>query len=298
MKCPLFSIIIVSLNGRDRIQMPLDSLRQCELFGGEIILVDNGSTDGLSKFVRKNYPEVRIVRSPKNLGFAGGNNLGIMNAKGEILVLLNDDTEPEPDWLVPFEKAFREDTELGIAGCKLIYPDKKTIQHLGGYMEPNGLSKHVSYGDEVDKGEDCRSFEVDYVTGAAFAIRRKMMKKVGILDPGFWPIYFEETDYCERAKKAGWKIKIFPESVVVHYESQTTDRYSPRFLRLYHRNRWRFLIKNRTGKELLKAIRAELRWIVTNRLWDQFLPLTHAYAWAVIQYKEARLQSQSERGRR
>lgn len=281
-----FSVIIVSLNGRDRIAMPLDAMRKCTRFNGEVIVVDNGSKDGLSAFVRENYPEVNLVESPKNLGFAGGNNLGILNSTGKILVLLNDDTEPRPDWLNSLDEEFLKNPKLGIAGCKLLYPDGKTIQHLGGTISRNGLTNHLDYGLDESQQTVLEPREVDYVTGAAFAFRRSLVRDVGLLDPRFWPIYFEETDFCVRTRRKGWQIKVIPQSVVIHHESQTTVRFSYRFMFMYHRNRMRFLLKNNFGLDLLRVLREEARWLSGNAPWDHLRPLAHAYGDTVVSLPE------------
>ncbi len=266
--------------------MPLNAMRKCTRFRGEVLVVDNGSSDGLSAFVRENYPEVKLVSSPKNLGFAGGNNLGILNSKGKILVLLNDDTEPREDWLHSIDQAFSADPKLGIAGCKLLYPDQKTIQHLGGTISRNGLTNHLDYGRDESQQTVLQPLEVDYVTGAAFAFRRSLVRHVGLLDPRFWPIYFEETDFCVRARRKGWKIKVLPESVVIHHESQTTVRFSYRFMFMYHRNRMRFLLKNNFGLDLLRVLREEARWLSGNSPWDHLRPLAQAYGDTVLSLPE------------
>ncbi|MBX3729861.1 MAG: glycosyltransferase family 2 protein [Candidatus Sumerlaeia bacterium] len=281
-----FSIVIVSLNGRERLAMPLDALRRCDPPADEVIVVDNGSSDGTSDFVREHYPEVLLVRAPHNLGFAGGNNLGLLNASGDVLVLLNDDTEPETDWLAPLHAAFHDDPRLGIAGVRLLYPDRQTIQHLGGTIEPNGLTKHLDYGATLDEQKVHEPLDADYVTGAALAIRRQTVREIGLLDAGFWPIYFEEVDWCERARRRHWHVRVYPASTVIHHESQTTVKMSRRFLTMYNRNRLRFLLKHRRGRALLRAVRAEARWLAGHRPWDNFWPLALAYAWAVLQWRE------------
>ncbi len=278
------SIVIVSLNGRDRIAMPLDALRRCTPPADEIIVVDNGSDDGLSEFVAGHYPEVRLVRAPRNLGFAGGNNLGIINATTDIVILLNDDTDPHADWLAPLLAAFERNPRLGVGGCSLLYPGNDKIQHRGGVIHANGLTDHVAWG-ETWSAEEALPAEVpsEYVTGAAMAIRRGVFADVGLLDAGFWPIYFEEVDFCTRARGAGWDCAVIPASVVVHHESQTTGRLSPRFLRTYHRNRIRYLIKNRTLFGLLRAMRHEVRWIMEHHPWEHLWPCALAYAWVPFQ---------------
>lgn len=283
-----FSVVIVSWNGRDRIALPLEALRRADPAPAEVIVVDNGSRDGLARFIRKAYPEVRVVRARENLGFAGGNNLGIVNAGGEAVVLLNDDTEPEPGWLAPLAEAFEADKQLGIAGCRLVYPDRRTVQHLGGVVHANGLTDHLAWGEEATP-DDPRApvaIEAEYVTGAAMAIRRKVIATTGLLDAGFWPIYFEEVDFCERARRASWNIAVVPRSTVVHHESRTTGRLSPGFLRLYHRNRLRFLIKNRPLHQWPRILRAEARWLVRHRPWDNLWACALAYAAAPGQWME------------
>ncbi|MCB2155479.1 glycosyltransferase family 2 protein [bacterium] len=281
-----FSIVIVSLNGRQRLALPLEALRRCDPVPFETIVVDNGSTDGTSEFVAAECPEAILVRSPHNLGFAGGNNLGVLNARGDVVILLNDDTEPDPDWLAPLAEAFAADPKLGIAGCRLLYPGRETIQHLGGVIHPNGLTNHIDYGVPVAEQTIHEPTDMNYVTGAAMAIRRRAIGRIGLLDEGFWPIYFEEIDYCTRAWRAGWKVRVFPTSTVIHHESQTTERLSRRFLTMYNRNRWRYLLKNRRGLDLLRAIRAEGRWIAQNAPWDNLWSCARAYAWAAIQWRE------------
>jgi GT2 family glycosyltransferase len=114
------------------------------------------------------------------------------------------------------------------------------------------------------------------VTGAAFVINRFLLGLLGPLDEAFWPIYYEETDLCWRAAEIGYVSYLVPASRVVHHESMTTDRLSPGFLRKYHRNRWRFMIKNFSRRELMRALRAEVRWLRGHRPSDHYLPLLTA----------------------
>lgn len=280
------SVVIVSLNGRARISMPLDALRRGTPPPDQVIVVDNGSTDGLAAFVQREYPEVTLVSSPRTLGFAGGNNLGILNADGDLVILLNDDTEPEPDWIAPLTEYLEARPEVGVVGCRLLYPGSRKVQHLGAVVHPNGLTDHVAWGEEESASADREPFEVPYVTGAAFGIRRAALASVGLLDDGYWPIYFEELDWCERARSAGWGIYVVPRSTVVHHESQTTLKYSPRFLQMYHKNRVRFLLKNRSLGAWPGILRAEARWMVGHTPWDSLWPCALAYSWGAVQAVE------------
>lgn len=242
----------------------------------ELIVVDNGSSDRTSEVVREGFPGVKLLRAPRNLGFAGGNNLGIKASRGEIIVLLNDDTEIEPEWLTASRSAAERLKDWGILGAKLLYPDRKTIQHAGGKILPNALTQHIGNG-EIDYGQFDEIRPCDYVTGAAFFIRRELLNKIGLLDAGFFPIYFEEVDYCWRARRRGYQVYYVPEIRVYHYESRTTNKFSKGFLYKYHRNRIRFMLKNFSLKRLMSACRFELKWLLQNRPRDVMLPLLVAY---------------------
>lgn len=280
-----FSIVIVSLNGEKALPVCIEALKKTNWENFEVILVDNGSSDSTSDVVRELWSNVKIIRVPENLGFAGGNNVGIKEAKGDWVVLLNDDTEVDAKWLRAFDKTSDENPDAGILGCKLLYPNSNIIQHAGCWIEPNGLSHHYGYGEE-DKGQHNKIRECEYVTGAAFAISRKVINKIGILDAKFFPIYFEEIDYCKRAQKAGFKILYVPDSVVIHHESRTTTKFSKGFLIKYHKNRMRYLFKNKSPRELLAAFKHEAKWLIKHKPADVYTPLLRAYFSILFQLPE------------
>jgi len=278
---PFFSIIIVSLNGGPVIARALESLRATDYDRYEVIVVDNGSTDNLAEVVKTGFPEALLIQSPINLGFAGGNNLGMRQAQGAVLVLLNDDTEVRPGWLRAWAEAMRERPRWGVLGCKLLYPGGRLIQHAGGVVESNGQTHHIGYEQE-DDGRFDAMLACDYVTGAAIALRRAMTLRLGPLDEKYFPIYFEETDYCWQARRVGYEVLYVPGAVVIHHESRTQGRFSFRFVFRYTRCRMRFLLKCFSRRELLRAARQELRW------WRRFgnrafyLPFLAGYAAALL----------------
>lgn len=271
---PLASVIICSLNGADRLPACLSAVLRSTYPKLEVIVVDNGSSDGTGDVARR-FGGVKVLRSERNLGFAGGNNLGLAAAKGDFFVLLNDDTEVAPDWLEPLAEAVMALPDWGILGCLLLYPGGERIQHAGGYIESNGLTKHFGYGEPLP-AEPLPVARVPYVTGAAFVINRFMYGLLGPLDEKYFPIYFEETDLCWRAAEVGFASYVVPASRVVHHESMTQGVYSRVFLRRYHRNRWRFILKNFPRRDLLRAVRAEMRWLRDPHTGDHVGPLLHA----------------------
>ncbi len=274
---PKVSVIVISLNGEKVIGACLESLSKTEYSPLEILVVNNGSSDSTPQIVGEQYPTVRLINLPRNLGFAGGNNVGLRVVTGDILILLNDDTTVDPQWVSELVKVMKLNPSVGIAGCKLYYPDGKTLQHAGGYINSHGLSNHYGKG-EIDQGQCNTLREVDYVTGAAFAIRKELTLKLGFLDTRYHPIYFEETDYCFRARKQGYRVVYVPKSIVCHYESQNTGLGSSGFFFKYHKNRVRFLIRNFTAEQLAQAIEPELKWLWSVRRGPEFKPCLKAHA--------------------
>jgi GT2 family glycosyltransferase len=273
---PFVSVVIVSLNGGGVIGRALNSLREDGYANKEVLVVDNGSTDDLADVVRRDHPRVRLIQSPVNLGFAGGNNLGIRYAEGDIVVLLNDDTEVLPGWLDALVRASQSRPHWGVMGCKLLYPDGKTIQHAGGYIDPNANTHHIGY-EQPDDGRFDQLIACDYVTGAAFAIRRGLLDKIGPLDDQYFPIYFEETDYCFQTRMADCEVLYVPDAVVIHHESRTQARYSFRFIYRYNCGRLRFLLKCYPARALVRAARCELCWWFRPYSYECYWPVFRAY---------------------
>jgi GT2 family glycosyltransferase len=276
-----FSVIIVSLNGAKRLPACLNALSESlDAFANatETLVVDNGSNDGTSQVIKDGFPWVKLLCAERNLGFAGGNNLGIDAAEGEIVILLNDDTYPQAGWLDVLDATARQLTNWAALGCLLLYPETRDVQHAGGIIEPNALSKHIGWGDPESEWAHREPFEADYVSGAAMAISREALDAIGTLDAKFFPIYFEETDFCVRAREAGWGIWMVPQAIVLHDESQVTQVRSAGFYAKYQTNRIRFVLKTKSLRNLLRWARAEFRWLKGHHPWDQAIPLIKAWA--------------------
>ncbi len=278
---PLFSIVIVSLNGSDVLPGCLQSLRESQYQNREVIVVNNGSTDSTAAIVREQFPEVQLLDLPKNHGFAGGNNQGIRASRGEIVLLLNDDTICTPSMIDHLIQPFLNDPKTGIAGCKILYPDRETIQHAGAEILANGCTRHIGYREQ-DHGQYNEPCDVDYVTGCAMAIRRSLFQKIGLLDDRYFPIYFEEIEFAVRAKKAGSRVVYCPQAVLYHLESKTEVIYSQNFFFRMHRGRWRFILKNFSAKQICRVIKPELRYIRYMGKWKEGRALLRAYFYILI----------------
>ncbi|MCC6191178.1 MAG: glycosyltransferase family 2 protein, partial [Anaerolineales bacterium] len=229
----------------------------------EVIVVDNASADGSADWVAARYGHdrrVRLLRQTANLGFGGGCNAGLAQARGDVLVLLNQDTEVRPDWLAALVDALAAGPAIGIAGSKALYPDG-TLQHAGGHIDTQGNGSHLGYR-RPDQGQFDRPADVDYVTGASLALRRDLYDAIGGFDEGFGQAYCEDMDLCLRARAAGWRVVYAPRSVLVHKEESRAATPGHGALLLFQRNRLRVVAKHwsraRLENEFLPAERAWL----------------------------------------
>jgi GT2 family glycosyltransferase len=253
------SVVVPVWNGRKYLGPCLDAVLEQDMAGSEIIVVDDGSTDGSADFVAEYYPQVQLVRKEHNEGYAAACNLGMERAQGDVLVLLNQDTRVEEGWLRALAAAV-EDESVGVAGCKILYPDGRLIQHAGGWIDwPLGLARHYGKG-EPDEGQWDEPRRVEYVTGASFAFRRDVMDTVGRLDEGFRPGYYEDADYCLRVRAAGRDIVHEPRAALVHAESTSlSDRRA--ISSAYQRGRLRLVLKHVPPERLLaEFVPAEERY--------------------------------------
>lgn len=256
---PTTSVILPVWNGMADLPACLAALTAQAPAPGEIIAVDNASTDGSAAWIAAHYPQVRLICNEQNLGFGGACNLGLDAARGDMLVLLNQDTEVRPGWLAGLMAELDAHPTAGIVGSKALYPDG-TIQHAGGEIDAQGAGRHRGL-HTPDTGEFDTPGEVEYVSGASLALRRAVYLQIGGFDPGFHPAYCEDVDLCLRARAAGWTVRYAPQSVLVHNERSAAATQDPAGMLRYHRHRLRLVCKH---------------WPLA-RLQDEFLPAESAW---------------------
>ena len=240
---PIASIIIPVHNKVDYTQRCLEALDQHTPRGlYEIILVDNGSSDRTGEFLSSISAEVKVIRNPKNLGFAKACNQGGFLSRCKYLTFLNNDTEAMGGWLEHLLDEVERDPLVGATGAKLVYPDGR-IQEAGGIIFSDGKGWNFGNGDDARKDIYNRRCEVDYCSGACLLVRRELFLKLGGLDERYSPAYYEETDLCFGLRKLGFKVTYRPDAVVIHHESATAGSGPSSFKRYIEINRQKFVAK-------------------------------------------------------
>jgi GT2 family glycosyltransferase len=214
-----------------------------------VAIVDNGSSDGSLEAAEAAFPDVVAIRLPENLGFGAAANVAFARIGGDPLIVLNPDVVLRPAWVEAVIDAFAADPGIGIVGGKLLYPDERTIQHAGGIIiRPLMLADHRQYGES--DGPTDEACDVDYVTGAALAIRQAAFESLDGFDPHYF-LYYEEADLCFRARAAGWRVHYRPDAVGIHRESMSVGRESSRYYLWYHTSRVRFALTHLSAATVL-----------------------------------------------
>lgn len=215
----------------------------------EIVIVDNASADGSAAVLRAAFPEMTVIENSENLGYAGGNNVGIRYALergADYVLLLNNDTVVSPTLLQDLVAAAESDRGIGIVGPKIYdYHDPTTIWFTGAMIDWwTGASPHIGLG-ERDHGQYNQRVAVDRLTGCAMMVRRDVFERVGLFDPEYF-LYYEDVDFCVRAAKAGYQLYCIQTTKVWHKVSSSTGANEKSALHAYYqtRNRLLFLYKN------------------------------------------------------
>lgn len=254
------SVIVPVWNGLIDLPACLDAVLMQSYPDFEVIVMDDGSTDGSADYVTQHYPSVRVSQNEHNFGYSITCNKGLDLAEGDVLVLLNQDTEAHPGWLDALVEAIKSDRKVGIVGGKCLYPGGD-IQHAGGYLDARGAGYHYGYG-EKDEGQYERRREVEFVTGANLAISRLALDAIGKLDEGYAPAYFEDVDWCLRARDAGFRVLYEPRAVITHKEASLLAGEDRESMGLFHRNRLRLVLTHWSLSRLVgEFCKEESQWL-------------------------------------
>jgi len=255
LKYEKISIVILNYNGKNLLKKCLRSIQKNTIYKNyEVIVVDNDSHDKSMEMVKKLFPKIKMIQNPENYGFPKGNNIGlkkaIKNKNVKFVLLLNNDTEVTKNWLKEMVRVANSDERIGIVGSKLILPNGKIQKSCCNYKY--GLSrKFAPQKREV----------VDSLVAACMLIKRSVIEKIGFLDENFFPIYYEDVDFCLRAEKVGYRTVYAPQSKVYHHKGITMKKQDWQF-EAYHTNRLRFFSKHFPTSWLIIRFLIELRNIL------------------------------------
>lgn len=243
---PLVSVLILNWNGKRDTSECLDSLAGWKK--GEIIVVDNGSTDGSEEYFKEKYPSVRVIQSGANLGYAGGNNVGIraaLEGGADYVLLLNNDTKVDSTLVDTLVEGFSLKPDAGILGAKiLLMAEPSRLDHFGGIWDKaRGDFSYIGWR-ELDQEQAYPPFiPLDYACGACIMVKREVFEQVGLLEERFF-LYFEETDFCFRARRAGYAIYAYPKAKVLHKVSASFTGGKPHSTYFFWRNRFLWMERN------------------------------------------------------
>jgi GT2 family glycosyltransferase len=250
------SITICSWNTLADLRACLQSLRQAKDEARfEVVVVDNNSEDGSPDMVEAEFPEFRLLRQSKNLGFTGGHNLALAERKGFHAALLNSDTVVHPGAIRDLAQAMKDHPDWGIIGPKLLNPDGSLQYSCRTWPNPFAAAfRNTLLGRLFPKNKLTRSYlmedwdhattrEVDWVSGAALFIRGETLEQIGGLDPEFF-MFCEDVDLCKRTWKAGQKVVYLPSAVITHAIGRSTDKAPNRMIGRFHRSMFRYYQKH------------------------------------------------------
>ncbi|MDD2797838.1 MAG: glycosyltransferase family 2 protein [Bacteroidales bacterium] len=265
------SIITVNYNGFAITCELIDSLYRVG-FDGEIIVVDNGSKEDESKWIAEKYPKITAIRSNENLGFSGGNNLGIRVAKGDYLFFLNNDTTLTEQIWIPLIERLNSTSDIGMVCPKIMFEYAPDTIQFAGYTELHSITlRNAMIGfNQKDEGQYQIAHTTPYAMGAAMMTHKRVIEKAGEM-PECYFLYYEELDWSERIKEVGFTIWYEPMAYIFHKESAATGRMSA--LKQYYltRNRLFFVKRNLKGIAIPIAIVYQLLISLTKNCFQSLL---------------------------
>ena len=292
---PLVSIITVNYNQPEMTVAMLDSIRNLAYPNLEVFVVDNGSKQNPIPALEVQFPEIIGIRSDENLGFAGGNNLAVPKAKGELIFFVNNDTELADGLIEKLVACFENIPKLGaVSPLIMYYPGPETngkniIQFLGA-TEVNSFTarnKTLAVGEEnTGQYRDKPAYPSPYAHGAAMMVHQQVIQEVGPLSNLFF-LYYEELDWCDRIRAAGYQVYVEPKAEIFHKESVSTGKTSPLKTYYLNRNRIYFMRRNRSALEvmafycflLIFTIPKNLLLFAVKGQWDHFKAFSRAIKW-------------------
>lgn len=223
MKQTKVSVLIVNFNSKEYLYKCLESLSIQTFKNFEVILVDNNSSDGSAEYIKDKFLKsktfklnIKLIEEKENHGFSGGNNIAYKHSYGDYIILLNNDTKVEPDYIENFVNVFIEFPKCGIAQSKiLIYDSPETIQVAGSFWTKYAYLYHFGFYKPANQKKYNTSYKIFAALGASMILKREVIEKIGLFNNLFWH-YYEDSDLCHRAINAGYDVMYYPKAVCYH----------------------------------------------------------------------------------
>jgi GT2 family glycosyltransferase len=246
------SIIVINWNTKEDLLHCLESIFKMGTgIQREVIVVDNGSRDGSGVEVKKAFPVVHLIQNDRNIGFAKATNQGFKNSSGRYVLLLNPDTQVKEGAIERFISFMDTHSDAGLSGAQLLNENGSKQNSIANFpsiateLLNKSLLRWLFPKRFPGKGREYSGpIEVDSVIGACMMVRREALDQVGLLDEGYF-LFLEETDWCYRMKKAGWKIYHVPQAEVYHFQGRSAETVKKRAKVEFYRSRYHFFKKNR-----------------------------------------------------
>jgi len=296
-KKPVVYAVVLTYDGEKNLEYSLPTVLAQDYPGLKLVVVDNGSGPQVGEFLSKNYPRASVVRSEKNLGYAGGNNVGIMYALrhgADYVLILNDDIKLKRGYASAIVRAGEKSPRAGVFGCRIYYMGTATLQVAGGCPKGKCDTTDANFmgKGEADEGQYDKPIELDCIYETAFGVKREVFDKIGLLDPA-WFLILEGPDFCKRARKAGFTIRYVPDARLEHAVSSTTNRKKNKrlsgFMFVRHtlhasKNRLRLLLKHEGIASALRAAVGSFEYSLSNFIrYPHLVPLTFfAVGWNLL----------------
>jgi GT2 family glycosyltransferase len=268
---PKVFIITLNWNGKNDTIECIESLKKLHYPNYDIIVVDNGSTDGSGEALRAKYPDVVIIENGKNLGYAVGFNIGLKIAfenGADYFLILNNDTAIDPDALAELVKVAEQNDRIGFVSGKVYYHEEpQRLQTAGKNSDPIFIVGSMVGYKEVDNGQYDEVREYDFVDDVFLLVRRRVFEEVGGYDPLFFLMY-EETDWCARVRRAGFKIMYTPDAKIWHKGNRDPSSGISRIHQFYlARNEILFIRRNGDTQQFHRYFLNLLLYQAPHKVW-------------------------------
>lgn len=284
----IIAIVILNWNGKKDTLECLESIKQLSVLSCHlsVVVVDNGSTDGSQEAIKREFSEVVSIENKKNLGFAQGNNVGIKYALengADYVMLLNNDTLVDKNLVSELVKVMEKDKTIGMVGPKIYFASGfefhkerysrqdlgKVIWYAGGVIDWQNVYASHRGVDEVDRRQYDGVAETDFTSGCAMMIRKEVFQKIGLFDPQYF-LYWEDTDLCQRAREAGFKIFYVPQAFLWHKNAASSEKPGSELHQYYQtRNRLLFGMEYGNLRAKFALFRESMKFLMAGGIRQQ-----------------------------